>query len=513
MPYHAATVILRWKRDIMWIEKIQIKNFGKFHDKSIEFSKGLNVIYGANESGKTTIHSFLIAMLFGIEKSRGRAKREDVYRTYEPWNSASYYMGNMTMQIGGKRFFLERNFYHKEKTAKLRNLEDMEELSVDFGDLEMLLGGITKETYQNTYCIKQAGFLSDATLALALENYMSDVSNTGGGSVRIQAALEELTQKKKAVERERRRLIDERNVAIERLSMEAEILKKDIAEHKNSELMETLAKQQEKFGQSKTKKPMGERKKHWGLLLGLLLLALGGICIRPGGAVRGIGILCMLFALGSCYIAGIRYHKRTAGSTEDKMTAELTDELLLLQEQWKEKENRYYNIEEQLLELTEPAEEEVILEEDEKALELSMETIRKIADRIYDEVSDELHEEVSKNLSNITNGRYDSIILDEELHLFIWENGKKIPVNQLSKGTLEQAYFAMRMAVGDILMQEERMPVLLDETFSMYDDKRLADTLSRLAKNPGQVILFSCQKREMDLLEQLSVPYHKIVLG
>lgn len=62
----------------------------------------------------------------------------------------------------------------------------------------MLLGGLTRENYQNTYCIRQAGFLADESLAGALENYMSDVSNSGDGSVRIQAALEDLSKKEKS---------------------------------------------------------------------------------------------------------------------------------------------------------------------------------------------------------------------------------------------------------------------------------------------------------------------------
>lgn len=466
----------------------------------MEFSEGLNVIYGRNESGKTTIHNFLMGMLFGMEKSRGRASRKDMYDTYEPWNSASYYVGNMTMQIDGKRFFLERNFYYKEKTAKLRNLEDNEELSVEFGDLEMLLGGVTLENYQNTYCIKQAGFLADASLAVALENYMADVSNSGGGSVRIQAALQDLSKKKKTAVKERKRLEIIRQEAAERLSVEAELLKKDIAFHKNSELPQIL---------EKTEEPSKLEAIRWGLIGGLLLFLLGGICLFAGGVGMEIGVVCMLLALGFCYVGGMRYIKRIR---EEKISPKLAEELVSMQEQWKEKENRYYNIEEQLLELAEPTEEEKKLEEDEKALELSMSVIERIARQIYEEVSDELHEAVSKNLSKITNGRYDSIILDEELGLFIWENGKKIPVNQLSRGTLEQAYLAMRMAVGKILMQEEAMPVLLDETFSMYDDRRLSDTLRWLSEYPGQILLFSCQKREIDILDQLSVPYHKIVL-
>ena len=41
-------------------------------NKKIIFAPGINVIYGANEAGKTTLHDFLTAMLFGMEKGRGR---------------------------------------------------------------------------------------------------------------------------------------------------------------------------------------------------------------------------------------------------------------------------------------------------------------------------------------------------------------------------------------------------------------------------------------------------------
>lgn len=494
----------------MWIEKIQIKNFGKFHEKTIDFSEGLNVIYGANESGKTTVHNFITAMLFGIEKSRGRT-REDLYSTYEPWNSASYYVGNLVMQIDGKRFFLERNFYHKEKTAKLENLDDKEELSVEFGDLSMLLGGMTRENYQNTYCIRQAGFLADETLAGALENYMADVSNSGGGSVRLQAAEAELLKKKKAVEKERKHLAADREGKAERLSMEAQILKKDISVQKNSELAETIARQEEKQQSEQQLKKTKISVNFCIKMLLCILLLIFGVQWVIGGAGKIAGMLCIILSI-VLGIGIIVNQRRESLQKVDEIPQELADGLHLMREQWKEKENRYYNIEEQLLELAEPSSREVELLEDEQALELAVTVMQKVAAQIYDDVSDELHEAVSKNLSQITGGKYDSIILDEGLHLFIWENGKKIAVNQLSRGTLEQAYLAMRMAVGSILTKEEPMPILLDETFSMYDEKRLADTLQWLAGYPGQIIMFSCQKRELDILEKLSIPFNKIVL-
>ena len=64
----------------MQILSLHIEGFGKVHDLDISFKDGLNVVYGKNEAGKSTLHTFIRGMLFGIEKQRGRAARNDVYR-------------------------------------------------------------------------------------------------------------------------------------------------------------------------------------------------------------------------------------------------------------------------------------------------------------------------------------------------------------------------------------------------------------------------------------------------
>ena len=63
----------------MKITGLKIKGFGKLQDKVIDFSNGINVVYGKNEAGKSTTHSFIKAMLFGISKKKGRKlKRAEV---------------------------------------------------------------------------------------------------------------------------------------------------------------------------------------------------------------------------------------------------------------------------------------------------------------------------------------------------------------------------------------------------------------------------------------------------
>lgn len=57
----------------MIIRKLQLRNFGKFQNKEILLKEGINIIYGENESGKSTIHSFLQSMFFRYQEDAGKS--------------------------------------------------------------------------------------------------------------------------------------------------------------------------------------------------------------------------------------------------------------------------------------------------------------------------------------------------------------------------------------------------------------------------------------------------------
>ena len=76
----------------MVIRRLKIKNFGKIRDKDMELSPGLNVLYGENESGKTTTHTFIRSMLFGIRRLRGKAAQNDTYTKYESGRIRRYHV-------------------------------------------------------------------------------------------------------------------------------------------------------------------------------------------------------------------------------------------------------------------------------------------------------------------------------------------------------------------------------------------------------------------------------------
>jgi len=139
----------------MKIRELNIKNFGKLSDKTIRFPDGINIIYGENESGKSTIHTFIKSMLFGLERGRGRAANNDTFRQYEPWENPNYYSGSLILESGGKKFCIRRNFDKYSKNAELFCQDDGEVLFIEDGDLDMLLDDMTESVYEDTISMSQ----------------------------------------------------------------------------------------------------------------------------------------------------------------------------------------------------------------------------------------------------------------------------------------------------------------------------------------------------------------------
>ena len=99
--------------------ELQIKGFGKFHDRTISFEDGMNVVYGKNETGKSTMHTFIRGMLFGIQPSRGRASKHDLYSKYEPWENSGTYEGALRLEHDGHIYRLERSFQKNEADIRV----------------------------------------------------------------------------------------------------------------------------------------------------------------------------------------------------------------------------------------------------------------------------------------------------------------------------------------------------------------------------------------------------------
>ena len=123
----------------MKLERLELWSFGKFQNRSIELSDGINLFCAENEAGKSTIYAFIKGMLFNVERGRGRGAAKDAFHQYEPWRNPTQYCGMIRFESGGRHFQLERDFTKKGRKTRLFCLDDGEELSEEKGDLQALL--------------------------------------------------------------------------------------------------------------------------------------------------------------------------------------------------------------------------------------------------------------------------------------------------------------------------------------------------------------------------------------
>ena len=100
-------------------------------------------------------------------------------------------------------------------------------------------------------------------------------------------------------------------------------------------------------------------------------------------------------------------------------------------------------------------------------------------------------ESTSEILAELTGERYGEIFLSEKGDLRVATSARELGIGQLSFSTQQQVGLALRAAAGEMLANGERFPLVLDEPFAMYDEKRREAALRWLKKSGRQVILFT----------------------
>ena len=133
-------------------------------------------------------------------------------------------------------------------------------------------------------------------------------------------------------------------------------------------------------------------------------------------------------------------------------------------------------------------------------------------EKMQNNVSPKLTAELSKNISEITNGKYNKVKFNDDQGMIVEvENGNYILAERLSSGTIDQLYLSLRLAILDSL-SEEKIPIILDEVFSHFDDNRLKNILKYINEKFGdrQLIIFTCNEREKNALDNLQINYNLI---
>lgn len=609
----------------MRLLELHIDGFGKFHDRTISFNDGINIIYGKNEAGKSTLHTFIRGMLFGIERGRGRAAKNDLYTKYEPWENSGTYEGWLRLEKDGTIYRIERRFRKENKSLKIINETKGLEEEATPAFVSSLLDGLTETMYNNTISIGQLKSATEDGMVTELKNYIANMNTTGNISLNITKATAFLRNQKRSLEAG---LIPEASreftsLLAEIRSVEAEIAgpeyENQLAAYQNmrtqvkglidntqtqkKDLDEKLANGKKVLSDngftdrasvdamssdaerlySEYNTLNGECNKKSRKVLSGLTAVLGIAGLGAAAALGYFNLTAYLPVCGAAAAAAViffiislfirqkdkEYHRlfdntsselgallaRHLGDSavsEDAMNAfrarmgefsklcdmvaqseaeirKFLEDLSNLQtkqagcsEMIEKQQRTQWELEKKLEHLSNcknkaKALKRTLAENDRihdeiVAIDLAQETMTDLSSSIRDSFGLYLNKEASQYITGITGGIYDSMSIDENLNVFLNTKTKLVPLENVSSGTMDQVYLALRLAAAKLLQGSgSGFPLIFDDSFTQYDDERLKTALEWLASAyGGQIIIFTCHRREAQMLRARQVEFQLI---
>ena len=145
------------------------------------------------------------------------------------------------------------------------------------------------------------------------------------------------------------------------------------------------------------------------------------------------------------------------------------------------------------------------------ALEIAQEVLAESLLDFRQTVLPKLNEQAGQYMKAISNGKYKDVYISESLELLLRDKNNKqsLDPESFSTGTRDQVWFAYRLALTDYLSAGNSFPLLLDDLFANFDDRRIKASVELIGEwsksvngETRQVILFTCHKHVVALLEE-----------
>lgn len=556
----------------MKILDLQLTHFGKFHGRHVVFEPGLNIVYGKNEAGKSTIHTFIHGMFFGLERlKKSSLQQMDAYDRYEPWEKQGGYEGSLRFEESGVTYRIERSFLKDNKYLRLFDETNNVEFENAQEKLNEVLGNLTEVTFANTISIGQMRSNTDAELQDELRNYVANLGSTQNKDIDLaeteanlraeEARLEstinyEAENRLASLEEEHENMLNEINgITEDKASKEEERQKiqdqlDDVlynvenatADHdkKIREMDEAIAKEVAWLQETSKGSPITTKDRVVVLALFIIafIFAIAAVLMLFQSEII-IAIVLLLVAiilLGIGVYSNLSNNKSQAKYNDfiERQSALMTktDELEQLKRNWTApnpqevtelqakisdvdnvirqhtweielKQEVMIRIESDIAHTKEICAANEQAKNDLDAVHEAMNTLSKMSAEIHETFGDKLNDFASEYFAKITEGKYTAVDIDEHFNITLKTPDRTVPLDQLSRGTIEQVYLSVRLAAAKLLWEQKSMPVMLDDVFAFYDEMRLSSALSLLKNLDCQVLLFTCHKREQNIIDQL----------
>ena len=182
----------------MKIKQLKINSYGKLKNKEINLSDNINIIYGKNEAGKSTLLKFIINSFYGISKNK-KGKEYSDFDKYKPWEGEEF-SGKIIYELDNKeKYEIFRDF--KKKNPKIFN-ENMEEISKQF-NIDKNKGNeffleqtkIDENLFLSTLVVNQQEIKLEEQEQNLLIQKIANLVGTGEDNVSYKKALEKINKK------------------------------------------------------------------------------------------------------------------------------------------------------------------------------------------------------------------------------------------------------------------------------------------------------------------------------
>ena len=254
----------------MKINKIKINSYGKLKNKEINLEKNLNIIYGKNESGKSTLLKFILNILYGASKNK-KGKDISDFEKYKPWNSEEY-SGKIIYELDdNSKYEIYREFNKKNPKIFNTNGEDI----TKYFNIDKNKGSeffieqtqISEDMFLATSIAMQQEVKLEKGIENVLVQKISNLVETGEDNISYKKAVEKLNKiqlEKIGTDRSREKPINiitknlEKNEQIINELKKYENFQYEIEEEKNI-LKNKLEKNEHKFNLLKEIKLLKEK--------------------------------------------------------------------------------------------------------------------------------------------------------------------------------------------------------------------------------------------------------------
>ena len=181
----------------MKINNLKINGFGKIEDKEINLDNRINLIYGENEAGKTTLLKFISGMFYGVSKNKNKKEFSD-FEKYKPWQ-AEEFSGKIEYTLDNNNTYEVFRDFTKKNPKIYFNSEDISKnFTIDKNRGNQFFyeqTGIDETSFITTTLIEQKSVVLDSSEQSILTQKIANILSTGEENISYKKTIEKLNKK------------------------------------------------------------------------------------------------------------------------------------------------------------------------------------------------------------------------------------------------------------------------------------------------------------------------------